>query len=127
MFRNGQAHQTAMPRSCGSWVVCLPDARRQGWCTAWCRARQLQARRADKGSGGGPQGGECSGPSRQGDNRMMDARDEPTTGHKSVEIPEKMPERARRALEQVLTFRSTSAIEVYETLREALAGDPGDA
>jgi hypothetical protein len=30
-------------------------------------------------------------------------------------------------LEQVLTFRSTSAIEVYETLREALAGDPGDA
>ena len=31
------------------------------------------------------------------------------------------------ALEQVLTFRSTSAIEVYETLREALAGDPGDA
>ena len=38
-----------------------------------------------------------------------------------------MPERARRALEQVLTFRSTSAIEVYETLREALASDPGDA
>ncbi len=31
------------------------------------------------------------------------------------------------ALEQVLTFRSTSAIEVYETLREALAGDPVDA
>jgi len=26
-----------------------------------------------------------------------------------------------------MTFRSTSAIEVYETLREALAGDPGDA
>ena len=42
-------------------------------------------------------------------------------------LPEKMPERARRALEQVLTFRSTSAIEIYETLREALAGDPGDA
>ncbi len=42
-------------------------------------------------------------------------------------VPEQMPERARRALEQVLTFRSTSAIEVYETLREALAGDPGDA
>ena len=41
----------------------------------------------------------------------------------SREMPEKMPERARRALEQVLTFRSTSAIEVYETLREALAGD----
>jgi len=58
---------------------------------------------------------------------MMDARDESTTGHKSVEMPEKMPERARRALEQVLTFRCTSAIEVYETLREALAGDPGDA
>ncbi len=58
---------------------------------------------------------------------MMDARDESTTGRKSVEMPEKMPERARRALEQVLTFRSTSAIEVYETLREALAGDPGDA
>ncbi len=38
-----------------------------------------------------------------------------------------MPEHARRALEQVLTFRNTSAIEVYETLREALAGDPGDA
>ena len=42
-------------------------------------------------------------------------------------MPEKMPERARRALEQILTFRSTSAIEVYETLREALGGDPGDA
>ncbi len=58
---------------------------------------------------------------------MMDAPDESTTGRKSVEMPEKMPEHARRALEQVLTFRSTSAIEVYETLREALAGDPGDA
>ncbi len=58
---------------------------------------------------------------------MMDVRDESSTGHKSVEMPEKMPKRARRALEQVLTFRSTSAIEVYETLREALAGDPGDA
>ncbi len=58
---------------------------------------------------------------------MMDARDESTTGRKSVEMPEEMPERARRALEQVLTFRSTSATEVYETLREALAGDPGDA
>jgi hypothetical protein len=58
---------------------------------------------------------------------MMDAPDESSTGHKSVEMPEKMPERARRALEQVLTFRSTSAIEVYETLREALAGDPDDA
>ena len=51
---------------------------------------------------------------------MMDAPDESSTGHKSVAMPEKMPERARRALEQVLTFRSTSAIEVYETLREAL-------
>ena len=58
---------------------------------------------------------------------MMDAPDESSTGHKSVEMPEKMPERARRALEEGLTFRSTSAIEVYETLREALAGDPGDA
>ncbi len=58
---------------------------------------------------------------------MMDAPDESTTGRKSVEMPEKMPERARLALEQVLAFRSTSAIEVYETLREALAGDPGDA
>ncbi len=58
---------------------------------------------------------------------MMDARDESITGRKSVEMPEKMPEHARGALEQVLTFRSTSAIEVYETLREALAGDPDDA
>ncbi len=58
---------------------------------------------------------------------MMDAPDDSTTGRKSVEMPEKMPERARRALEQVLTFRCTSAIEVYETLREVLAGDPGDA
>ena len=58
---------------------------------------------------------------------MMDAPDESSAGRKSVAMPEKMPERARRALEQVLTFRSTSAIEVYETLREALAGDPGDA
>ena len=64
---------------------------------------------------------------RQEGNRMMDAPDESSTGRKSVEMPEKMPERARRALEQVLTFRSTSAIEVYETLREALAGDPDDA
>ncbi len=30
----------------------------------------------------------------------------------------------RHALEQILTFRSTSAVEVYETLREALADDP---
>ena len=44
----------------------------------------------------------------------------------NVEMPEQMPERARRALEQVLTFRCTSAVEVYETLREALADDPGD-
>ncbi len=58
---------------------------------------------------------------------MMDAPDESRTGRKSVEIPEKMPVRARRALEQVLTVRNSSAIEVYETLREALAGDPGDA
>ena len=58
---------------------------------------------------------------------MMDAPDESSAGRKSVAMPEKMPERARRALEQILTFRSTSAIEVYETLREALAGDPGDA
>ena len=57
----------------------------------------------------------------------MDARDESSAGHKSVEMPEKMPERALWALEQVLTYRSTSAIEVYETLREALAGNPGDA
>ncbi len=58
---------------------------------------------------------------------MMDAPDESSTGRKLVEMPENMPERAGRALEQILTFRSTSAIEVYETLREALAGDPGDA
>jgi hypothetical protein len=53
---------------------------------------------------------------------MTDTRDESGT----VEMPEKMPERARRALEQFLTFRSTSAAEVYETLREAMAGNPGD-
>ena len=53
---------------------------------------------------------------------MTDTRDESGT----VEMPEKMPERARRALEQLLTFRSTSAVEVYETLREAMEGNPGD-
>ena len=64
---------------------------------------------------------------RQEGNLMMHAPDESNTGYKSVEMPEKMPERARRVLEQVLTFRCTTAIEVYETLREALACDPGDA
>jgi hypothetical protein len=57
-------------------------------------------------------------------------RQSPTTGLRSMNKPlarRLMPEHARRALEQVLTFRCTSAIEVYETLREALAGDPGDA
>jgi len=57
-------------------------------------------------------------------------RQSPTTGLRSMNKPlarRLMPEHARRALEQVLTFRSTSAIEIYETLREALAGDPGDA
>jgi hypothetical protein len=38
-----------------------------------------------------------------------------------------LSEALAKADEQVLTFRSTSAIAVYETLREALAGDPGDA
>ncbi len=76
---------------------------------------------------GNPADGERSGPPRQGDNRLTDARDDSSVGHSTVVMPEKMPECARRALEQVLTFRSTSAIEVYETLREALAGDPGDA
>ena len=34
-----------MPRPSGSRVVCLPHARCRGWCTEWCRARQLQAQR----------------------------------------------------------------------------------
>ena len=41
---------------------------------------------------------------------MMDAPDESSTGRKSVVMPEKMPERARRALERDEVLRNRFGI-----------------
>ena len=56
------------PRPCGQRVDGLPDARRRWWRSARQGARELQARRANKGSGQGPQDGQRPNPAVERDN-----------------------------------------------------------